>query len=374
MAGNDVLNRANKEKKDEFYTQLTDIEAELQHYTHHFEGKTVLCNCDDPYESNFFKFFALQFNRLKLKKLIATCYDSSSVAGEQLSIFPDKHPYMIQITEVTDENGDGAIDLADVEHLLKNRKNVIRRLKNGDFRSAECLSALKEADIVVTNPPFSLFREFMALLMQYNKKFLIIGNKNAITYKEIFPLIKENLIWTGCRGFAGGMWFFSDYKGKTEKIIGGKKVINVPSIWFTNLDHHKRHEKIDLYKTYSPDEYPHYDNYDAIEVGKTAEIPCDYYGIIGVPITFIDKYNPEQFEIVGITKTWWVMASKIYPYQTQVDKYGKQSTVSKLNDGPVINISTPPMDQTYYIVDNKYYVQLYARILIRRKQHENKTP
>ena len=374
MAKNDVLNRANKEKKDEFYTQLTDIEAELKHYTHHFEGKTVLCNCDDPYESNFFKFFALQFNRLKLKKLIATCYDSSSVAGEQLSIFPDKHPYMIQITEVTDENGDGAIDLADVEHLLKNRKNVICRLKNGDFRSAECLSALKEADIVVTNPPFSLFREFMALLMQYNKKFLIIGNKNAITYKEIFPLIKENLIWTGCRGFAGGMWFFSDYEGKTEKIIGGKKVINVPSIWFTNLDHHKRHEKIDLYKTYSPDEYPHYDNYDAIEVGKTAEIPCDYYGIIGVPITFIDKYNPEQFEIVGITKTWWGMASKIYPYQTQVDKYGKQSTVSKLNDGPVINISTPPMDQTYYIVDNKYYVQLYARILIRRKQHENKTP
>ena len=374
MAGNDILNRANKAKNDEFYTQLCDIEAELQYYQHHFEGKTVLCNCDDPYESNFFKYFALQFNRLKLKKLIATCYDTSPVAGEQLSIFPDKHPYMIQITEVTDENGDGAVDLSDVAHLLKSKKNVIRKLKNGDFRSAECLAVLKEADIVVTNPPFSLFREYVALLIQYNKKFLIIGNKNAITYKEIFPLIKDNIIWTGCRGFAGGMWFFSDYEGKTEKMIGNKKVINVPSIWFTNLDHRKRHESIDLYKTYSPEEHPHYDNYDAIEVGKTADIPCDYCGVMGVPITFIDKYNPDQFEILGISKTWWGMASKTYPNQTQIDKNGKESIVSKLNDGPVLQIPVPPTNQTYYVVDNKYYIQLYARILIRRKTHEDQAP
>ena len=246
--------------------------------------------------------------------------------------------------------------------ILKNRKNVIRRLKNGDFRSAECLSALKEADIVVTNPPFSLFREFMALLMQYNKKFLIIGNKNAITYKEIFPLIKENLIWTGCRGFAGGMWFFSDYEGKTEKIIGGKKVINVPSIWFTNLDHHKRHEKIDLYKTYSPDEYPHYDNYDAIEVGKTAEIPCNYYGIMGVPITFLDKYNPDQFEIMGMCENMdlYGLKTRIYTSeeckQRYLELFGKNGTYD-LNAAGVVNGK-----------------KVYQRILIRRKQHENKTP
>ena len=302
MAGNTSLLKANQAKKDEFYTQLTDIEAELKHYTKHFKNKTVLCNCDDPYESNFFKYFAMNFNYLGLKKLIATCYDSSPIVGEQLSLFPDKHPYMIQITEVIDENHDGAIDLTDVAYLLQNKKNTTRKLKNGDFQSEECLKLLKEADIVCTNPPFSLFREYVAQLMEYKKQFLIIGNKNAITYKEIFPLIKSNLIWTGCRGFAGGMWFFSDYEGKTEKIIDNKKVINVPSIWFTNLDHKKRHEFLDLYKSYTPEEYPHYDNYDAINVDKTADIPEDYYGEIGVPITFLDKYNPSQFDIIRFRK------------------------------------------------------------------------
>lgn len=186
MADNKSLHRANKEKNDEFYTQLADIERELKHYKEHFKGKIVFCNCDDPYESNFFKYFAMNFNYLELKKLIATCYDSSPIVGTQLSLFPEKNPYKIEITEVLDSNGDGAVDLSDVEYLLKNKNNTRAKLKNGDFRSDECIELLKECDIVVTNPPFSLFREYVAQLMEYNKKFVIIGNQNAITYKEIF--------------------------------------------------------------------------------------------------------------------------------------------------------------------------------------------
>lgn len=311
MAGNSNLRNADKAKNDEFYTQLEDIELELKHYRKHFAGKTIFCNCDDPYESNFFKYFAMNFNYLGLKKLIATCYMGSPVMGEQfdqLSLFdilpseenvPKKHPYKIEITEVIDINGDGAVDLIDVEYLLRNKNNVLTLLDgDGDFRSPECVELLKQADIVVTNPPFSLFREYVAQLIEYDKKFLVIGNKNAITYKEIFPLLKENNMWTGYRGFSGGMWFYSDYEGKTEKVIDNKKVINVPSIWFTNLDHKKRHEELELYKRYTPEEYPKYDNYNAINVDKTAEIPEDYYEEIGVPITFLDKYNPDQFEII----------------------------------------------------------------------------
>lgn len=342
MAGNLSLQQANKAKNDEFYTQLSDIENELVHYKDFFNGKTVFCNCDDPYESNFFKYFALNFNHLKLKKLIATCYDSSPVAGEQLSLFPDKHPYKIEITEVKDVNGDLAIDLTEVEYLLKNDKNVLKKLKSGDFRSEECINALKECDVVVTNPPFSLFREYVAQLVEYDKKFIIIGNKNAITYKEIFPLIKENKLWTGYRGFSGGMWFYSNYEGKTEKIIDNKKVINVPSIWFTNVDHKKRHEDIILYKQYSPEEYPKYDNYDAIEVSKTADIPCDYDGIMGVPITFIDKYNPEQFEIFGCTES-----------------EGKGFSCGLWNENS--KVAQP-------LIDGK---RIYKRIFIRRKQNGN---
>lgn len=197
MADNANLRRANKAKNDEFYTQLADIERELSHYRDFLKGKTVFCNCDDPYESNFFKYFAMNFNFLGLKKLIATCYDSSPIVGEQLSLFPDKRPYKIEITEVLDENGDGAIDLADVEYLLKNKHNTRAKLKNGDFRSDECIKLLKQADVVVTNPPFSLFREYVAQLFEYDKKFIIIGNQNALTYKEIFKLLKENKIWLG---------------------------------------------------------------------------------------------------------------------------------------------------------------------------------
>ena len=302
MASNAALNKANKEKNDEFYTQLADIEEELKHYKKHFVGKTVLCNCDDPYESNFFKYFAMNFNYLGLKKLVATCYDSSPVVGEQLSLFPDKHPYMIEITEVIDENGDGAIDLTDVAYLLQNKKNVTRKLKDGDFRSEECVKALQEADIVVTNPPFSLFREYIAKLMEYDKKFLVIGNQNAITYKEIFPLLKENKMWLGYH--CGDMAFTvpQHYEERETRFwidANGQKWRSMGNIcWFTNLDHQKRHEEIDLYKRYTAEEYPHYDNYDAINVDKTADIPEDYHGEMGVPITFLDKYNPDQFEII----------------------------------------------------------------------------
>lgn len=308
---NKNLNAAKTAKKDEFYTQLTDIERELQHYWQHFQGKTVLCNCDDPYESNFFKYFALRFNQLGLKKLICTCYDGSPITGTQLSLFSldaegneKKTAYKVEITEVSDMNGDGAVNLTDVEYLIQNNKNVLSALKgNGDFRSQECIELLKEADIVVTNPPFSLFREYISQLMEYGKKFLIVGHQNAITYKEVFPLIKENKIWLGY-GFKGAAGhFFSPYEDVATAGDHRENMIRVSGVnWFTNMEIPKRNEELDLVYRYSPEEYPTYDNYNAIEVGKTADIPNDYEGIMGVPVTFLDKYCPEQFEICGITE------------------------------------------------------------------------
>lgn len=315
MAGNANLHAANAGKNDEFYTQLPDIEKELRFYRDHFRDKVVLCNCDDPYESNFFKYFALNFNVLGLKKLIATCYNGSPISGEELPLLfditeeePKKIAYKVEITEVADFNGDGAINLADVRYLLQNDKNVISTLKgNGDFRSTECIELLKQADIVVTNPPFSLFREYVAQLVKYDKKFLILGNMNAITYKEIFPLIKENKLWLG-NGFNLSMIFKTTYPNKLEanrKYVISKgynpdnNFVKTPAIaWYTNLDIQKRHEELIMYKHYTPEEYPHYDNYDAINVDRVVDIPMDYYGIIGVPITFMDKYNPDQFEII----------------------------------------------------------------------------
>ena len=312
MAGNINLNSAARAKKDEFYTQLADIERELYHYQKFFKGKVVLCNCDDPYESNFFKYFTIFFTHLELKKLIATCYAGSPVVQTELDFFgtPNENPHFdkrtqaikFEVREVKDLNGDGAADLLDVRLLLETDKNSVTYLEgDGDFRSPECIEALKEADIVVTNPPFSLFREYVAQLIRYDKKFLIIGNKNAITYKEIFPLIKENKMWTGYRPWAGGMWFLSTDEEDFDKEVDGKKLKNAAAAWFTNLDISKRHEDIILFKRYAdePELFPHYDNYDAIEVPKTAFIPCDYFGVMGVPITFLDKYNPDQFEILG---------------------------------------------------------------------------
>lgn len=311
--GNRNLNAAKRAKKDEFYTQLADIERELQHYLPHFRGKTVLCNCDDPYESNFFKYFALNFNRLGLRRLLCTCYDGSPVRGTELLLHfdgeadePKRQAYMVDIHAVPDLNGDGAVDLTDVRLLLENDRNALRLLQTGDFRSAECVALLREADVVVTNPPFSLFREYVGQLMDYGKKFLIVAPQNAITYKEIFPLIKENRIWLGFK--SGDMAFKvpADSEPRTTRYWvdeGGQKWRSLGNIcWFTNLDHTKRHEELDLVCRYNPDDYPKYDNYDAIEVSKVVDIPCDYDGVMGVPITFLDKYNPEQFEIVKFRK------------------------------------------------------------------------
>ena len=383
MANNNkALSAAGQAKKDEFYTQLVDIENELRHYKEHFKGKVVFCNCDDPYESNFFKYFAINFDHLGLKKLICTCYAGSPVVYTQLSLFgdeevigeepSDKKPYKIEITDVDDLNGDGAVDLTDVELLLRSVDGKPTLLNgDGDFRSAECIELLKEADIVVTNPPFSLFREYVAQLMKYDKQFLIIGSQNNVTYKEIFPLLKDNKLWLGYK--SGDMAFTvpDSYEARETRFWideNGQKWRSLGNIcWFTNLDIQKRHEELILFRSYSPEEYPNYDNYDGIEVKKVVDIPCDYYGIMGVPITFLDKYNPDQFEIIGITKTWFGAANKIYPMQIQVSKNGDRSNVSKLNDGASLEQKGIPKNTTYYIVDDKMYIQTYPRILIKRK-------
>ena len=301
------LNAAKRAKKDEFYTQLPDIERELRHYGPHFRGKTVLCNCDDPYESNFFKYFALNFNQLGLRRLLCTSYSGSPVRGTQLLLpfdgegaAPLRPAYMVGIRAVPDMNGDGAVDLTDVRLLLQNHRNVLRQLQTGDFRSAECIDLLRQADVVVTNPPFSLFREYVGQLMDYGKKFLIVGHQNAITYKEIFPLIKDNKVWLGY-GFKGAAGhFFSPYEDTATAGDHREGMIRVSGVtWFTNLEIPKRNEELDLICRYNPDDYPKYDNYDAIEVSKTTDIPFDYNGVMGVPITFLEKYCPSQFEILG---------------------------------------------------------------------------
>ena len=327
MAGNSNLHDSARNKQDEFYTQLSLIEKELKHYRSFFAGKTVLCNCDDPYESNFFKYFAMNFNTLRLKKLVTTCYATSPVVGDefeyyvdnagQLAFVPDtdttplvcstRRPYRVEITEVTDENNDGRADLADVEYLMRNRKNTMTLLNgDGDFRSPECVELLREADVVVTNPPFSLFREYITLLEEYRKYFIIIGNMNAVTYKEIFPMIAENRLWLGYN--SGHFWFKvpDSYEiKKTDFKIDehGQKWRRMGNIcWFTNVDIEKRHENMPLFRNYSPELYSKYDNYDAINVDRTVDIPCDYYGVMGVPITFLSQYNPDQFEIVAFRK------------------------------------------------------------------------
>lgn len=322
MAGNINLNAAKDAKNDEYYTQLSDIANELKYYKQHFAGKIVFCNCDDPYESNFFKYFALNFNFLGLKKLIATCYDGSPVADTQLSLFEPTEsygkqqktrvPHKIVITEVPDVNGDGATDLADVEWLIKNDKNVLTTLQgNGDFRSPECVELLKEADIVVTNPPFSLFREYISQLLDYNKNFLVLGPMNALHYKEIFPVIRDNKMWIGMKSTGSDMLFdvsaeFAEKLKNTKKEGSGYRIIDgeikgrAAAIWYTNLDIKKRHESLILYAKYSPTKYPTYSNFDGIDVGKVTEIPEDYTGFMGVPDSFLDCYNPEQFELIGI--------------------------------------------------------------------------
>ncbi len=346
MSANESLHDAKTAKKDEFYTQMSDITAELSHYRELFRDKTVYCNCDDPYESNFFKYFALCFKTLGLKRLIATSYADSIIAGTQLSLFETengenitrKTPYLANITGVLDINGDQAVNHEDIEIIMQKVPKAVQKLEgNGDFRSPECVELLKQADIVVTNPPFSLFREYVAQLMEYGKKFLILGNMNAITYKEIFPLIKEGKMWYGVSISSGDRAFYvpDDYElnaagcGIDED---GRRFIRIKGVrWFTNLEHYKRHEPLFLYREYNEKDYPKYDNYDAINVDKTEYIPKDYFGVMGVPITFLDKYCPEQFEILGIDR-----------YIEDNPRYGHRFTINGK--------------------------EIYARILIRRKQ------
>ncbi len=275
------LAKSKKEKNDEFYTQLTDIEKEMKYFRKVFENKTVFCNCDDPEYSNFWKYFSLNFDHLKLKKLMATHFDK------------EKKSYFLEMYR----------DAAGVHTDIKTLE------QNGDFRSPECVELLKEADIVCTNPPFSLFREYVAQLMEYNKKFIILGNQNAISYKEIFPLIKKNKLWYGASIHSGGVDFRmpDDYEDYSEKVFikDGHHYINLSGIrWFTNIDYPQRHEEYVLYKNYSPEEYPKYDDYDAINVNKSCDIPLDYYEKIGVPISFLDKYCPDQFEIIGLMNSF----------------------------------------------------------------------
>lgn len=294
MAKNENLHKAKKAKADEFYTQLSDIEKECSHYKEHFKGKTILCNCDDPRVSNFFFYFSQNFEYLGLKKLIATCYKN-----QDINLFSEgKTEKAVYIVYEGDKNGNHKVDETELE---------IKELQgDGDFRSKECVELLKQADIVVTNPPFSLFREYVAQLIEYDKKFLIIGHQNAIKYKEIFRLLKENKIWLGY-GFKGGAGhFISKYQDIATAGDHREGMIRVSGVtWFTNLEHDKRHEKLILYKEYNPEqnpnEYPKYENYNAIEVSKTKDIPMNYDGVMGVPITFMDKYNPEQFEIIWTT-------------------------------------------------------------------------
>lgn len=289
---NKHLHKANSSKKDEFYTQLPDIEREMKHYKAHFKGKVVFCNCDDPRVSNFFHYFSYNFKKLGLKKLITTCYKN-----QDLDLFSRNDTEKAIYLEY--DGGKGTENIPDQKEIGIKHLNG-----DGDFRSAECIELLKKADIVITNPPFSLFREYVAQLIEYNKKFIIIGHQNAITYKEIFSLIKSNKIWLGygfnrnCAHFINR--HYVDYAADADHREGMIRVSGVQ--WFTNLDISKRHEEMVLYKEYDPDIYPQYDNYDAIEVSKTVEIPIDYAGVMGVPITFLNKYNPDQFEIIKFRK------------------------------------------------------------------------
>lgn len=380
MARKDLA-QAKDAKKDEFYTQRSDIEKELVHYREYFRDKVIFCNCDDPYESNFFKYFALNFNALGLKKLIATCYDGSPIAQQELPLFPEaetepkRKAYKVEISEVPDLDGNGSTDLTDVQLLLKSSAhNVKAELKqNGSFDSPESIELLKEADIVVTNPPFSLFREFLALLDKYKKQFIIIGNTNALTYKETFKMFQEDKIRTGYTNFNVGMYFqVPDSWEKFHHVENGKKMARVStSCWFTNLPVSKHNEELILIKHYTPEEYPYYENYDAININAYNDIPCDYDGIMGVPITFLDKYNPEQFDILELG----IVGSCTFKNMRKMeilDKDGKPTGKFTINaKGTLYRKFNPLTDKKPAFKDTEtgeLYSSIYARILIRKKQ------
>lgn len=399
------LSSAKRAKNDEFYTQYVDIQKEIEAYLDYdpktFKGKVVYCNCDDPYESNFFRYFVLNFKKLGLKRLITTSYKPSPIANSQLPLLwedvsaktPKGRPKVTAnkfiISKVHDMDANGEFNLSDVAEQLKlNKGNEWAPLDgDGDFRSDECIELLKQADIVVTNPPFSLFREYIKQLFEHEKRFVIIGSKNAIGYKEVFPLIKANKMWVGTTSFNKDMLFLSPEMADLSKLadtatrtVDGVVYLRAPAVWFTNLDHGRRHQRLPLmtmadnlkfsrHKTIKGKKsYDKYDNYDAIEVPFTDAIPDDYPGIMGVPISFLDKYSPDQFEIVGLTQSWYGLASKIYPQQIQVSAEGAQSTVTKLNDGPAVKLEAPPAGETYYTIGKNCYTKLYARVLIKHKR------
>ena len=402
-SSNKNLHSAKNAKNDEFYTQYGDIQKEIEAYLEYnpdvFRRKVVYCNCDDPFESNFLRYFVLNFKKLGLKQLISTSYKPSPIANTQLELFggdekPAKRKGRPKVTankfiinKVHDIDGDGEFNLKDVAKQLKaNRHNEWTPLEgDGDFRSDECIDLLKQSDIVITNPPFSLFREYVKQLFDYDKQFVIIGNMNAITYKEVFPLIMNNKLWFG-PSISSGDREFQVPKDYPVTATGwridenGNKFLRIKGVrWFTNLDHGRRHQPLPLMtkkdnKKFNTkiqkneNSYKKYDNYAAIEVPYTNAIPSDCKGVMGVPITFIDKYNPDQFEILGITKTWFGTANKTYPPQIQVNANGKRSEVTKLNDGATLRVGTPPTGKTYYVVGKRYYIQLYARVLIKHKR------
>lgn len=345
-SANTNLHKAKRGKNDEFYTQLSDIEKELRHYKHHFRDKVVFCNCDDPRISNFFHYFSYNFEALGLKKLITTCYKN-----QDRDLFSkNKSEKAIYLEYTGDKNGDNIPNPEEIGiHELEG---------DGDFRSAESIELLKKADIVVTNPPFSLFREYVAQLVEYDKQFIIVGHQNAITYKEIFKLIKEDKLWLGF-GFTGGAAHFINQHYEDYATAGDHKdgMIRVSGVhWFTNLDIRKRHEDLILFKPYIPEEYPSYENYDAINVNKTKDIPMDFRGVIGVPITFLDKYNPDQFEIIGLGISNSGIECGVKPYKPEHKKYRKEIQKRGAVDGDL------------YIMKNGIVEVPYARILIKNKK------
>ncbi len=386
---NKNLSAAKNAKNDEFYTQYADIQKEISAYLEYdgdvFRGKTVLCPCDDPEWSNFTKFFAQNFDVFGLKKLISTsyAYDSKNPKPDfdwQPTLFETENP---NYDEAKSPKHGKIFTLTDQEEPPRDLDKLKWRYLDGDgdFRSQEVKALRDEADIIVTNPPFSLFREFVPWLMEADKKFVIIGNKSAITYKEVFPLIKENKIWSGRTEWAGGLWFETTSNDDVDKIIDGVKMKNVASIWFTNMEHGRRHKPLELntqsqnlkhpsHKDFKEVGYQKYDNYDAIEVPYTDLIPSDYDGVMGVPISFLDKYCPEQFEILTVAKSpiGNDFRTKIYDRQIQHNPNGTTQEVTKLNDGAVLKIDEPLTDKPYYEVNGLLYKANYPRILIKHKK------
>lgn len=337
------LHGAKRKKNGEFYTQLSDIEEELCHYADAFRGKTVLCNCDDPRVSNFFKYFCLNFEHFGLKRVIATCYKNQNPDLFSTNA-AEKACYLIY-------DGNNSGNMPDWDKV-----EVLPLQEDGSFDSKECISLLEQADMVVTNPPFALFRDFLSLLISHNKQFIIIGNKNSLTYKDVFSYIQQGKLWLGRRSINKDMWFIlPDDAEDYEKIVDGKKLKHESAIWLTNIDYRERHEPMILGKRYTPEAYPHYFNYDAINISKVVDIPTDYYGIMGVPITFLGEYCPEQFELIGLGIANLGLSVGVKPYMPEHRKYRKEIQRRGTVDGDL------------YLMNGDEVIVPYARVLIKRR-------